>query len=59
MALDMMVVGSKVKAYIKSKDAKTSGELLDELNKNVAALLDKAIARCKGNGRTTVKANDL
>ncbi|MFO0702259.1 MAG: hypothetical protein U0514_00015 [Candidatus Andersenbacteria bacterium] len=55
----MMVVGSKVKAYIKSKDAKTSGELLDELNKNVAMLLDRAVARCKGNGRTTVKANDL
>ncbi len=54
----MMLVGSKVKAYIKSKDAKTSGELLEELNKMVAMMLDRAIARAKGNKRTTVKPQD-
>jgi histone H3/H4 len=59
MALDMMVVGSKVKAYIKSKDAKTSGELLDELNKHVATMLDMAVSRAKGNKRTTVKPQDM
>lgn len=59
MALDMMVVGSKVKAYIKSKEGKTSGELLDELNKGVSMMLDRAVARAKANGRTTVKPTDL
>lgn len=55
----MMLVGSKVKAYIKSKDAKTSGELLDEMNKHVAMMLDRAIERAKGNKRTTVKPQDV
>jgi histone H3/H4 len=59
MAMDMMLVGSKVKAYIKSKDGKTSGELLEELNKHVAMMLDRAIERAKGNKRTTVKAQDV
>ena len=59
MALDMMLVGSKVKAYIKSKDAKTSGELLEELNKMVAMMLDRAVERAKGNKRTTVKPQDV
>lgn len=59
MAADMMLVGSKVKAYIKSKGGKTSGELLDELNKHVSMMLDRAVERSKGNKRTTVKAQDV
>lgn len=59
MAAEMMLVGSKVKAYIKSKDGKTSGELLEELNKHVAMMLDRAVERAKGNKRTTVKAQDV
>lgn len=56
---DMMLVGSKVKAYIKSKDGKTSGELLEALNKSVSMMLDRAIERAKANKRTTVKAQDI
>jgi len=56
---DMMIVGSKVKAHIKSKEGKTSGELLDALNNKVAEMLDTAVGRAKTNGRTTVKAHDL
>ncbi len=59
MPADMMLVGSKVKAYIKSKDGKTSGELLEELNKHVSMMLDRAVERAKGNKRTTVKAQDV
>lgn len=59
MPEDMLVVGSKVKAYIKSKDCMTSGELLAALNKKVQSLLEAACERCKGNKRATVKACDL
>jgi len=58
-AVDTMVVGSKVRAYIKSKGCMTSGELFDALNCKLACLLDAAIARTKGNKRSTVKAQDL
>lgn len=56
---DMMLVGSKVKAYIKSKDGKTSGELLEEMNKALTMMLDRAVERAKLNKRTTVKAQDV
>lgn len=57
--MESLVVGSKVKEYIKGKDCRTSGEVIEELSKKVAKLLDDAVARCKGNSRTTVKAQDL
>ncbi|MDP2587670.1 MAG: hypothetical protein Q8P33_02770 [bacterium] len=57
--MEMMLVGSKVKAYIKEKGGKTSGELMDELNKHVAMMLDHAVDRAKMNKRTTVKAQDV
>lgn len=55
----MLVVGSKVKAYIKSKGCHTSGELLEGLNTKVHALLDDACARTQANKRSTVKSTDL
>jgi len=56
---DSLVVGSKVRAYIKSKEAKMAGEVLDALNECVYACLDKAVERAKANKRTTVRAADL
>jgi len=56
---DSLVVGSKVKAYIKSKNGKTSGELLEELNKVMMMMLDRAVERAQKNKRTTVKAQDV
>lgn len=56
---EVFVVGSKVKAYIKSKGAMTSGELLDALNEKVQKFLDEAVARTKANKRSTVKSQDL
>ena len=58
-AKDVLVVGSKVKAYIKSKGRKTSSDVLPALNDKVHCLLDCAIARAEGNKRTTLRANDL
>ncbi len=59
MADDTLIVASKVRAYLKTKEAMMSGDLLDALNKKVQALLDDAVTRCKGNKRTTVKPQDI
>lgn len=55
----VMVVASKVKAYIKSKNMKTSSDAITALSDKVYAILDDAIARTKANHRSTVKAQDL
>ena len=56
---DLMVVTSKVKAYIKGKGCMTSGDAVEALNKKVEALLDAAVERTKANKRSTVKPQDL
>ena len=56
---DPLVVGSKTRAFIKSKKCLTSGELLEALNAKVADILDAATKRAKKNGRSTVRPNDL
>ncbi len=55
----MVVVQSKVKDFIKSKEGQSSGDLVDALNKKVMGLLADAVARAKANGRTTVRPQDL
>ncbi|MFH1456991.1 MAG: hypothetical protein ABIF17_02640 [Patescibacteria group bacterium] len=57
--MEMLVVGSKVKNYIKEKGCHTSSELLEGLSEEVSKMIDKAIARCQGNKRSTVKKVDL
>ena len=59
MAQEILVVGSKVKAYIKSKEMKCSGDVVEGLSEKVGAILDCAIVRTKANKRSTVKAQDL
>ena len=54
-----LVVGSKVKGYLKAKGMKSSGEIVDALNAVVAGVLDKASERAKANNRSTVRAQDL
>lgn len=56
---EMLVVGSKVKAYIKSKGMKTAGDALPGLSEQVYSLLDAAMARTKANKRSTVRAADM
>ena len=57
--IEPLVVGSKVRAYIRGNDAMMSGELLDALNGKVGCILAKAIERCKANKRSTVRPQDL
>ncbi len=55
----MLVVGSKIKAYIKEKGLHSSSDLGEGLSKEVEAMLDKAVARCQANKRSTVRPTDL
>ena len=56
---EVLVVASKVKAYIKKKGMMTSADAVGALNDQVYALLDAAAARTKANRRSTVKPQDL
>jgi len=53
------VIESRAKEYIKSKGMHSSGDLASAVSTVVAEVLDKAVARCKANGRTTVSPKDL
>lgn len=56
-----LIVKSKVREYIKSQGCNTSSGVLDgeTFNNIIKGMLDKAIARTKGNGRKTVQEKDL
>ena len=55
----VLVVGSKVKEYVKGHGCKNSSEVLEAANAAVAAILDKACARAGANRRATVRAQDF
>ena len=56
---EVLVVASKVKAYVKSKKMMTSSDAIGALSDKVYAMLDDAIVRTKANRRSTVKPQDL
>jgi len=56
---DMLIVGTKVKNYIKTKEVFSSADVLEALNGAVYAILDKAVERAKANGRKTVQGRDI
>ena len=56
---DVLVVASKVKAYIRSKGCMCSADAVQKMSDCVYCCLDKAIDRTKANRRSTVKAQDL
>lgn len=56
---NMLVVGSKVKAVIKSKRCMTSSEFIPALSKVVNETVLKAVDRAKANKRRTLRARDL
>jgi len=56
---EVLVVASKVKAYIKSKQMKTSSDAIADLSDKVCSIYDDAVARAKANRRSTVKPQDL
>jgi hypothetical protein len=56
---DVLIVASKVKAYMKSRNMNTSAEAITCLSDKVYCLLDEATSRTKANGRKTLKAQDI
>jgi len=56
---EMLVVASKVKAYIRSKGCMCSSDAVAAVSDCVYCCLDKAIARTQANRRSTVKPQDL
>ena len=58
-AKEVLVVASKVKAYVKKKGCMTSADAVAALNEKVYALLDEAIKRTKANKRATLRPQDL
>lgn len=59
MAKESLIVASKVKAYIKSKEMMTSSDALEALSDKVYCMFDASIARTQANRHGTVKAQDL
>lgn len=59
MAEETLVVVSKVKDYVKSKNCQTSETAIDAISNKVRALLDEAVARAQSNGRSTIKDRDI
>ncbi len=56
---EVLVVASKVKAYVKGKRMNTSAESIQALSARVYEMLDCATGRTRNNGRKTLKAHDL
>jgi len=56
---EVLVVASKVKTYIKSKQMQTSSDAITALSDKVCVILDDAVTRAKANRRSTVKPQDL
>ncbi len=56
---EVLIVASKVKGYIKSKNMNTSADAITVLSEHVYDLLDAAAVRSKANGRKTLKAQDV
>lgn len=59
MSKDTLVVGSKVKDFIKDNDLRSDGDLIEALSGRVEEILKNAMGRCKENGRSTVRPCDL
>lgn len=57
--MEVLLVGSKVKAAIKDAGCNTGGDAIDGLNGWVHWLIGQATARAGANGRKTVRAHDF
>ncbi len=56
---EVLVVASKVKAYIRKKKMMCSADAIAALSDKVYCIIDCGIARTKANKRSTVKPQDL
>jgi len=56
---DVLVVASKIKAYIRSKGKMCSSDAIQAMSDCVYCCLDRAMGRAESNRRSTVKPQDL
>ncbi|HJL42627.1 MAG TPA: hypothetical protein RMG48_15085 [Myxococcales bacterium LLY-WYZ-16_1] len=56
---EMLLVQSKVKEYVRQAGFMCSSDLVEQLNEQVAQMLDTAVARAEANGRKTARASDV
>ncbi len=57
--VEMLLVGSKVKATIKANKKMMAGDFLEALNAKVNCLVEAAVARADANKRSTVRPHDV
>lgn len=56
----MMLTQSKVKEFAKEiDDVNVGGDFIGVLNEQVADLIERSVKRCIGNGRKTLKGQDV
>jgi hypothetical protein len=58
-AMEVLVVGSKVRAMIKAGGCNVAGDAIEGLNAVVYYYVDQACKRAAANGRKTVRAHDF
>lgn len=56
---EILVINSKMKAYISSKGMNSSGDLAEAVSDELRKMIDRAIERCKEHGKKTVGPRDL
>lgn len=59
MSKEILVVGSKVKEFMKEAGMRSDGELIAAVSDKVHDLLGAAVERAKTNKRGTVRPGDL
>ncbi|MEL6187107.1 MAG: hypothetical protein AAFU79_20975 [Myxococcota bacterium] len=57
--MEMLLVQSKVKEYVRGADMMCSSDLIEALNEEIGRLLDRAVQRAQENGRKTARASDV
>ena len=55
----LLIVQSKVRDQIREKEMRTSDDFITALSEHVKQTVDRAIARAKENGRSTLRPADL
>jgi hypothetical protein len=56
---EVLVIASKVKAYLQSKGMRSSSDVPEALTLEVQKLLDRAVERAKEHKKLTVGARDI
>ena len=56
---EILVVGSKVKEYVRGKGLMASGDLLEAISNEVHDIIDRAADRTEANRRSTMRPQDL